>query len=87
MTTGMPLVVTAAMKPIPTLMQPLQTVNLDTLEVAQASKERSDVCAVPAAAVVAEGEVAFALADAICASSVPTTWPISRPPSKRTSSD
>ena len=64
MTTGMPLVVTAAMKPIPTLMQPLQTVNLDTLEVAQASKERSDVCAVPAAAVVAEGEVAFALADA-----------------------
>ncbi len=60
MTTGMPLVVTAAMKPIPTLMRPLQTVNLDTLEVAQASKERSDVCAVPAAAVVAEGEVAFA---------------------------
>ena len=64
MTTGMPLVVTAAMKPIPTLMQPLQTVNLDTLEVAQASKERSDVCAVPACAVVAEGEVAFAIADA-----------------------
>ncbi len=64
MSTGMPLVVTAAMKPIPTLMQPLQTVNLDTLEVAEASKERSDVCAVPAAAVVAEGEVAFAIADA-----------------------
>ena len=64
MSTGMPLVVTAAMKPIPTLMQPLQTVNMDTLEVAQASKERSDVCAVPAAAVVAEGEVAFAIADA-----------------------
>mgnify|MGYP002230804578 CR=1 FL=1 len=64
MTTGMPLVVTAAMKPIPTLMQPLRTVNLDTLEVAQASKERSDVCAVPACAVVAEGEVAFAIADA-----------------------
>lgn len=64
MTTGMPLLVTAAMKPIPTLMQPLQTVDLDTLEVAQASKERSDVCAVPACAVVAEGEVAFAIADA-----------------------
>ncbi|WP_165173538.1 chorismate synthase [Adlercreutzia sp. ZJ242] len=64
MTSGMPLVVTAAMKPIPTLMRPLDTVNLDTLEVEQASRERSDVCAVPAAAVVAEGEVAFALADA-----------------------
>ena len=64
MTSGMPLVVTVAMKPIPTLMTPLATVNLDTLEVEQASKERSDTCAVPAAAVVAEGEVAFALAQA-----------------------
>ena len=62
MTTGLPLVVTCAMKPIPTLMKPLETVNLETLEPAEASKERSDVCAVPAAAVVAEGEVAFALA-------------------------
>lgn len=64
MTTGMPLIVTCAMKPIPTLMNPLQTVDLDTLEPVSASKERSDVCAVPAAAVVAEGEVAFALANA-----------------------
>lgn len=64
MTTGQPLVITAAMKPIPTLMTPLSTVNIDTLETEQASKERSDVCAVPAAAVVAEGEVAFVLADA-----------------------
>lgn len=64
MTTGMPLVVTAAMKPIPTLMNPLQTVNLDTLETEEASRERSDVCAVPAAAVVAEGEVAMVLANA-----------------------
>jgi len=64
MTTGMPLIVTCAMKPIPTLMTPLQTVDLDTLEPALASKERSDVCAVPACAVVAEGEVAFALANA-----------------------
>lgn len=64
MTTGMPLIVTAAMKPIPTLMTPLSTVNLDTLEVEQASKERSDVCAVPACAVVAEAEVAFVLAEA-----------------------
>ena len=64
MTTGMPLIITAAMKPIPTLTSPLGTVNLDTLEPAEASKERSDVCAVPAAAVVAEAEVAFVLADA-----------------------
>lgn len=64
MTTGMPLIATCAMKPIPTLMTPLQTVNLDTLEPAEASKERSDVCAVPACAVVAESEMAFALAQA-----------------------
>ncbi len=64
MTTGMPLIVTAAMKPIPTLMTPLETVNMDTLEVEHASRERSDVCAVPACAVVAEGEVAFVLANA-----------------------
>ncbi len=64
MTTGLPLIITAAMKPIATLMQPLGTVDIDTLEPAEASKERSDVCAVPAAAVVAEAEVAFVLADA-----------------------
>lgn len=64
MTTGLPLVVTGAMKPIPTLMSPLSTVNLDTLEPEEASRERSDVCAVPAAAVVAEGEVAMVLANA-----------------------
>lgn len=64
MTTGLPLVVRAAMKPIPTLMTPLQTINMDTLEVEEASRERSDVCAVPAAAVVAEGELAMVLADA-----------------------
>ena len=64
MTTGMPLIVTCVMKPIPTLMTPLSTIDIDTLEVAEASKERSDVCAVPACAVVAEGEVAFALANA-----------------------
>lgn len=64
MTTGMPLIVSCAMKPIPTLMTPLKTVDLDTLEEADASKERSDICAVPACAVVAEGEVAFALANA-----------------------
>ena len=64
MTTGMPLIATVAMKPIPTLRNPLGTVNMDTLEPAEASRERSDVCAVPACAVVAEGEVAFVLANA-----------------------
>ena len=64
MTTGLPLIATVAMKPIPTLMTPLATVNLDTLEPELASKERSDTCAVPACAVVAEGEVAFVLANA-----------------------
>ena len=64
MTNGEPLVMTCAMKPIPTMMQPLDTVDTDTLMPVKASKERSDVCAVPAAAVVAEGEVAFALANA-----------------------
>ena len=64
MSTGMPLIATCAMKPIPTLMTPLQTVDLDTLEPVQASKERSDVCAVPACAVVAEAERAFVLANA-----------------------
>ena len=64
MTTGEQLFLTAAMKPIPTMAKPLATVNTDTHEHTLASKERSDVCAVPAAAVVAEAEVAFVLADA-----------------------
>ncbi len=64
MTNGEPVVVRAAMKPIPTLMRPLPSVDLDTLEPVDAAKERSDVCAVPAAAVVGEAEVAMVLADA-----------------------
>ena len=64
MTTGEPLIIRAAMKPIPTQVNPLDSVNLDTLEPAKAPAIRSDVCAVPAAAVVAEGEVAFVLAQA-----------------------
>ena len=64
-TTGMPLVVRAAMKPISTLMRPLATVDLRTGEVAEAVRERSDVCAVPAAGVVAEAMVAMVLADAV----------------------
>ncbi len=68
MTNGEPLVARVAMKPIPTLMRPLASVDLDTREPIDASRERSDVCAVPAAAVVAEAEVAFALANAYCES-------------------
>ncbi len=64
MTNGEQLVASAVMKPIPTMTSPLPTVNTDTHEPAAASRERSDVCAVPAAAVVAEAEVAFVLADA-----------------------
>jgi chorismate synthase len=63
MTNGAPLVIRAAMKPIPTLMRPLASVDFDTLEPVDASKERSDVCAVPAAGVVGEAEVALVLAD------------------------
>ena len=64
MSNGESLVVRAAMKPIPTLMRPLRTVDIATGEVADAARERSDVCAVPAAAVIAEAEVATVLADA-----------------------
>jgi len=64
MTNGEPLWLRAAMKPIPTLMRPLGSVDIDTHEPVDASRERSDVCAVPAAAVVAEAEVALVLADA-----------------------
>lgn len=65
MTNGEPLIVRAAMKPIPTLMRPLRSVDIDSHEPVDASRERSDVCAVPAAAVVAEAEVAMVLARAI----------------------
>ncbi|HVG44515.1 MAG TPA: chorismate synthase, partial [Longimicrobium sp.] len=63
--TGHPIVVRAAMKPISTLMQPLRTVDLRTGEPAEAVRERSDVCAVPAAGVVAEAMVALVLAAAL----------------------
>jgi chorismate synthase len=64
MTNGEPLILRAAMKPIPTQSRPLASVDIDTQEATDAAKERSDVCAVPAAAVVAEAEVALVLADA-----------------------
>lgn len=65
MTTGMPIVVKGAMKPIPTLYKPLKSVDIDTKEPFHASVERSDSCAVPAAAVVMEHVVAFEIAKSI----------------------
>ncbi|MGX4669447.1 chorismate synthase [Cerasibacillus sp. JNUCC 74] len=66
MTTGMPIVVRGVMKPIPTLMKhPLQSVDIETKQPFKATVERSDACAVPAAAVVMEHVVAFELAKAI----------------------
>jgi chorismate synthase len=64
-TTGEPLVLRVAMKPIATLMSPLPTVHLDTGAVANAQSERSDVTAVPALGVIAEAMAALVLADAM----------------------
>ena len=65
MTTGQPLVLRAAMKPISTLKKPLASVDLKTKASEQAAYERSDVCAVPAASVVVEAVVATELAGAL----------------------
>lgn len=64
-TNGEELRISGYMKPISTLMKPLRSVDLTTLEEAPAAIERSDTCAVPAAAVVAEAMIAFVLADAL----------------------
>src|SRR5947207_1109637 len=64
-TNGEDLRVSIYMKPIATLMKPLRSVDLTTMEESPAAIERSDVCAVPAAAVVGEAMVAFILADAL----------------------
>ncbi len=64
MTNGQPLIVRGAMKPLPTLTQPLRSVDTETHEPAQALRERTDSCTVPAAGVVGEAMVALVLADA-----------------------
>ena len=64
MSNGEPIVIRAAMKPIPTLYHPLRTVRLSDKEETKASVERSDVCAVPACAIVAECAAAFEIAKA-----------------------
>jgi chorismate synthase len=64
MTTGEPLIVRGAMKPLPTLTKPLRSVDTASHEPAQALRERTDSCTVPAAGVVGEAMVALVLADA-----------------------
>ena len=64
MTTGEPLVVRGAMKPLPTLTKPLRSVDIATHQPADALRERTDSCTVPAAGVVGEAMVALVLADA-----------------------
>ena len=65
MTNGMPVVVQAMIKPIPTLYQPLNSVHIDTKEVRESMIERSDSCVVPAAGVVLESVLAYELAKEI----------------------
>ncbi len=66
MTNGEPLVVRVGMKPLPTLSKPLMSVDCGKKEPKQAFSERADVCAVPAAVVVAEAVLALVLAEALC---------------------
>jgi len=65
MTTGQPVVIRAAMKPIPTTLVPQKSIDLETGEARKTEYQRSDVCAVPAAAVVAEAMVCLVLAGAL----------------------
>jgi len=63
-TNGMPIIIRAVMKPIPTLRKPLMSVDITTKKAFRAAYERSDVCAVPAAGVVGEAMTALVIADA-----------------------
>lgn len=64
-TTGEPIIVSAAMKPISTTLKGLDSVDLSSGETSRTVYERSDICAVPRAAVVAEAMMAYVLADAL----------------------
>lgn len=66
MTNGEDIILRAAMKPIPTLMTPLKSIDIESREAVLACKERSDTCAVSAASVVGEAMTAFVVAQAIC---------------------
>lgn len=63
---GEPIIITATMKPIPTLMKPLQSVNMTQKTPDKRYKKRSDICSLPSAAVIAEAMVALVLADQLC---------------------
>jgi chorismate synthase len=65
MSNGQPIILRAAMKPIPTLLKPLESIDLTTKQPSLAVYERSDVCAVPAASVVVENVVAWEIAKAL----------------------
>lgn len=65
MTNGMPIIVKAAMKPIPTLYKPLQSVDINTKEIKKANVERSDTTAIVPASIVIESVVAIELAKAL----------------------
>jgi len=65
MSNAQPIVVRAVMKPIPTLIKPLRSVDINTKENQLAHKERTDSCSVPAASIVAESMLCFVLADAM----------------------
>lgn len=65
MTTGMPVIIRGVMKPIPTMIKPLKTADLETKEEQDTRYERSDVCALPRAVVVAESVIAPVLANAV----------------------
>jgi len=65
MSNGEDIVIRGAMKPIPTLYKPLRSVDIETKEAFEATVERSDICAVPAASVVGEAVVAFEIANAM----------------------
>ncbi len=74
MSNAQPIVLRAAMKPINTLDQPLESVRLETKQSESASYERSDVCAVSAASCVVENIVAFEIAAALVDSLAATVW-------------
>lgn len=65
MTNGEDVIVRAAMKPIPTLTKPLPSVRMDMMKASFAHRERSDVCAVPSARIVAEAMLSWVIAEAV----------------------
>ena len=65
MSNSQPIIIRSVMKPIPTLIKPLRSVDIETKENKLAHKERTDSCSVPAASIVAESMLCFVLADAL----------------------